>query len=1091
MKKLTLILIALLGIMLIANAQNNALDFDGTNDYVATTPSMTLSGSAVTLEAWINVDVFQASSPNISYLLGIGKSNNICFLRLGDASLDKNKLQFALRIGGANIKLDGTTALETNTWYHVAATYDGTTMKIYVNGILDASASQSGSFTASGNFYLAKSEDYGDRYLDGKMDEARVWNVAHSESEINSLMCFELTGSEDNLVAYYKLNETTGTTASDSQTSGTYNGTLSGTTFDVSNVTSTALITGDGTTNTPYQIAQKNHINWIKNNSTSWDKSFLQIANIDASGTSSWNSGKGLFLIGNSTTKFTGTYDGGGYTISNLSHVASLGNYAGLFGDNNGSTIKNLGLISITITGSTNTGAIAGRLYNSTIISNCYSSGSVQGGQRVGGIAGYMSTSSISGCYSNTTVVGSSEVGGVAGQIYLNSIVSNSYSRGNISAEGSNYGNAGGLVGLLHTAATILNSYSTGTVSVNTGDIGGLVGRAISSVVTNSFWDTETSGQATSHGGTGKTTTQMTTQSTFTNAGWDFTSPIWAIAGGINDGYPNLLNNSIPTSWNGQTSTAWNTTTNWDGLAIPTASDNVSIVEASNNPVINNTGAVCNNLVISTSATLSINEAKDLTVNGNLNNSGTLTINSDASNNGSLIVSGTSAGNVTYNRYMTGASSDPWIWHLISSPVVGQAINASFMTNNSIATNSGKHGLAPYNNTTPGWSHYTVDPAPSITFTSGQGYEIARTSAGTVAFTGTVKTENVSIPITKNTNAWNLVGNPYPSAICANTPASTATTATENIVFKNTAALDDAYEAIYVWDADAGSPAYVTINHSSAATYMAPGQAFFVYSKSGGGTFNFTEAMQTHQTGDIFKSETVENPSIKLFVERSEGTSSTNIKYIEEMTTGLDPGYDAGRFSGGDNSFAVYTHLVGDIENTVDFDIQCLPADEFEHVIPIGLNAPENTEVVFRIQTENLPEDVPVYLEDKLTGEYTALHEAGSFYTVIITEQSEGIGRFYLHTKPVATGISLLDQESVFTIIARPHYNSIRIIGKTDNNTWLAIYDVSGRQLTTNRLTKSETNDVDMAGLRSGIYIVTISSSTQKISKKISWIKSN
>lgn len=224
-----------MGLAVIANAQNNALDFDGTNDYIATASSMTLSGSAVTLEAWIYVDVFQASSPYISSLLGIEESDNACLLRLGDTGLAKNKLQFTLHIGSNNINLDGITALSTNTWYHVAATYDGATMKIYVNGILDASTPQTGSFTASGNFLLADCGEWPGRYLNGKMDEVRIWSNARSQAEIRANMYQELEGNEDNLVAYYKFDETSGTTANDSQTDGTYDGTLTGTGFSFDN----------------------------------------------------------------------------------------------------------------------------------------------------------------------------------------------------------------------------------------------------------------------------------------------------------------------------------------------------------------------------------------------------------------------------------------------------------------------------------------------------------------------------------------------------------------------------------------------------------------------------------------------------------------------------------------------------------------------------------------------------------------------------------------------------------------------------------------------------------------------------------------
>lgn len=87
------------------------------------------------------------------------------------------------------------------------------------------------------------------------------------------------------------------------------------------------------------------------------------------------------------------------------------------------------------------------------------------------------------------------------------------------------------------------NSYSTGEVK---GDnfVGGLVGLN-DGTVSGSFWDTQTSGQTASDGGTGKSTDEMKTQSTFTDAGWDFTT-IWDIGGETNDGYPFLNLRAAP-----------------------------------------------------------------------------------------------------------------------------------------------------------------------------------------------------------------------------------------------------------------------------------------------------------------------------------------------------------------------------------------------------------------------------------------------------------------------------------------------------------------------------------------------------------------
>jgi hypothetical protein len=74
-------------------------------------------------------------------------------------------------------------------------------------------------------------------------------------------------------------------------------------------------IAGDGSSGNPYQIATLENLYWIAENSSRWSLHYKQTADLDASST---NSGSGWSPIGNETTKFTGTYDGGGYTINSL-----------------------------------------------------------------------------------------------------------------------------------------------------------------------------------------------------------------------------------------------------------------------------------------------------------------------------------------------------------------------------------------------------------------------------------------------------------------------------------------------------------------------------------------------------------------------------------------------------------------------------------------------------------------------------------------------------------------------------------------------------------------------------------------------------
>src|SRR5690606_12903209 len=132
-----------------------------------------------------------------------------------------------------------------------------------------------------------------------------------------------------------------------------------------------------------------------------------------------------------------------------------------------------------------------------------------------GGLVGVTDGGSINYSYSTGNVdtgMGGMQVGGLVGSSNTSFSITNSYSTGNVNGDGF----IGGLVGRMDASSTVSNSYSMGNVSGND-FVGGLVGRNLGTV-TDSYWNTETSGQATSAGGTGLTTAQMMNQSNFT--GW-------------------------------------------------------------------------------------------------------------------------------------------------------------------------------------------------------------------------------------------------------------------------------------------------------------------------------------------------------------------------------------------------------------------------------------------------------------------------------------------------------------------------------------------------------------------------------------------
>jgi hypothetical protein len=202
---------------------------------------------------------------------------------------------------------------------------------------------------------------------------------------------------------------------------------------------------------------------------------------------------------------------GNGGDVSNSYSTGSVsGNYlvGGLMGGGTGSVDNSY--FTGSVSGQSRVGGLVGGM-SGTTVSNSYSTASVNGTDQVGGLVGY-NYGTVSKSHSSGSVTGDSYVGGLVG--WNRDTVSNSYSTSSVTGEWL----VGGLVG--HNRGTVSKSYSIGSVT-GSEDVGGLVGRNFEGTVSNSFWDTETSGQAISDGGTGRNTTEMQNVATFSGAGWN------------------------------------------------------------------------------------------------------------------------------------------------------------------------------------------------------------------------------------------------------------------------------------------------------------------------------------------------------------------------------------------------------------------------------------------------------------------------------------------------------------------------------------------------------------------------------------------
>lgn len=294
---------------------------------------------------------------------------------------------------------------------------------------------------------------------------------------------------------------------------------------------------GSGTEADPYLIDTKEHLIYFAANDADWADEFLQTSDIDLEGCD-WTPIGGDYndyFVG-INQGFTGVYDGGGNSISGLSvNDDSTLNAKGMFGFLNG-TVKDLNLVDVEISGEGNVGGLAGWFSSGAEAERVTVSGTVSGPRSVGGLVGHFEAGSIVDSYSTATVtardwdddLGFLQVQGIAG-----------------------------LVGQF-PLGSIENTYSKGVVSdaseAGVTDSGGLTARYSGSggSATSSFWDTQSSGQSSSSAGTGKTTAEMTSFSSFDDAGWDivdgweaydFDNPTneWGICSGANGGYPFLL----------------------------------------------------------------------------------------------------------------------------------------------------------------------------------------------------------------------------------------------------------------------------------------------------------------------------------------------------------------------------------------------------------------------------------------------------------------------------------------------------------------------------------------------------------------------
>ncbi|MBP0011132.1 LamG-like jellyroll fold domain-containing protein [Roseofilum sp. Belize Diploria] len=208
--------------------------FNGSNQYIEVPYKQKLNPAQFTVSCWAKVEGGQ----------GQWRSPVTCRTAKGSSALggyllyagNNNKWQFWTGNGGW-VALQGAD-VELNTWTHVAATYDGSTMKLYING--EPSGNPVPSKILINSQYPLRigagiTEGNPGFFFNGKIAEVRLWDKARSQEEIQELMHQRLTGSEAGLVGYWPLDAGSGTTVTDKSGHGN-NGTINGATWETSDL---------------------------------------------------------------------------------------------------------------------------------------------------------------------------------------------------------------------------------------------------------------------------------------------------------------------------------------------------------------------------------------------------------------------------------------------------------------------------------------------------------------------------------------------------------------------------------------------------------------------------------------------------------------------------------------------------------------------------------------------------------------------------------------------------------------------------------------------------------------------------------------
>lgn len=522
-------------------------------------------------------------------------------------------------------------------------------------------------------------------------------------------------------------------------------------------------------------------------------------------------------------------------------------------------------------------------------------------------------------------------------------------------------------------------------------------------------------------------------------------------------------NAAAASSFTGTTSNAWEVSANWNN-GVPGAITDVTI-PANKSAVVNSNDLECENLTIAPLGSLTINSDKDLLVNE------AFLIESDATGTGSFIENGTlAAASYTVERYLAKYNNiGDQMFHLISSPVAAQAIREEFVTNTPIAG----HDFYSFDEVTNMWINTRAagdiwNTAFEPNFAVGKGYLVAYPSDVTKNFTGVLNSAEVVLTCSNTApptggNGWNLLGNPFPSAI--------------DWVGLNRDGVDN---ALYYYDNAAQKYRYYLpidgdeISLGSGSRYIPAMQGFMVHASTNGATLTISTAAKTHNGQNIYYKSTATVPgSLSLKVAANGHEDEAFIHFNNQATTTFDGAFDAYKLRSYSTSVP---NLFTKSSDGNDLAINGLPELGETTVIPVYLEPAAAGTYSISANLSGLPNAL-VYLKDSKTN---TTHNLSTNPVYSFTAApGDGASRFSLHFASVGLGETPTTQP----VLAYYHDGAL-YVNNTEAGAEIMLFGISG-QLLKQQTATAGLNTLQAGKLSAGVYVVRVQSAAGTYSSKV------